>query len=84
MTIRPRAADRALLAGRLADLAELFIVSQVDLGADAEAIAVTVDQHPGTRCDRCWRWYERMSARHSELCDRCDDAVAALNGPDRP
>ena len=57
-----------------------MIVSQVQLGANAEAIEVTVEQHPGTRCDRCWRWYERMSARTPDLCDRCDDAVAALNG----
>jgi len=80
VTVRPRPRDRALLAARLPLLADLLIVSDVVLGDDAagDPFEVTVEQHPGTRCDRCWKWYTTMSARHPELCNRCSDAVAGL------
>jgi Zinc finger found in FPG and IleRS len=37
---------------------------------------IEVGAAPGTRCERCWRWYEKMSAQSSELCERCAEAVA--------
>jgi isoleucyl-tRNA synthetase len=61
VTIKPAAADRALLAASQGELADLFVVSLVTLdaadasGADAE---ITVAQAPGTRCARCWKWHE--------------------------
>ncbi len=83
VTIAPAAGDRELLAPRLALLADLFIVSAVALApADAagDEPVIEVDQAPGTRCERCWRWYEQMSSRSADLCPRCDDAVAAAPG----
>jgi isoleucyl-tRNA synthetase len=81
VTIAPLAADRALLAARLDMLADLFIVSKVVL-ADADGapdgVDIRVGEAPGTRCERCWRWFEQMAT--DELCRRCADAVAATRG----
>lgn len=80
MTIAPLAADRPLLAARLNLLADLFIVSKVvlaerDAATDGE---VEVGQAPGSRCERCWRWFEQMAT--DDLCRRCADAVAQTRG----
>jgi len=78
VTLTPRAADRAILAPRLVDLADLFIVSEVSLApGDAEEPSVTVAKHAGSRCDRCWKWYAALAAANPEICNRCHDAVAA-------
>jgi isoleucyl-tRNA synthetase len=78
VTIAPLEADRALLAGRLDLLADLFIVSKVVLAERAGAPDVEVSEAPGTRCERCWRWYEQMA--QGDLCRRCADAVAQTRG----
>src|SRR5690606_6247157 len=76
VTLHPAPGDRALLAGRLELLADLFIVSRVVLGEDAAGEpTVEVSQAPGRRCQRCWKWYEEMAS--DALCRRCDRAVAA-------
>jgi isoleucyl-tRNA synthetase len=77
VTIRPRPADRAILAPRLSLLADLFIVSRVTLAADDadKEPALEVAQAPGRRCQRCWKWYEQMASE--ALCVRCDGAVTA-------
>jgi isoleucyl-tRNA synthetase len=84
VTIHPLPADRALLAGRTGELADLFIVSAVVLGDDAagDEPGVEIERHPGTRCARCWKWFDEMSANTPDLCPRCADAVAALNKAD--
>jgi isoleucyl-tRNA synthetase len=42
-------------------LAELFIVSQVDLRfSDTESTGITVKHARGEKCPRSWRWCERM------------------------
>jgi isoleucyl-tRNA synthetase len=81
VTIAPAAGDRALLEPRLDALAELFIVSSVVLAASdapGEEPTIEVRQAPGTRCERCWRWYREMSAASPDLCKRCAEAVAAV------
>jgi isoleucyl-tRNA synthetase len=78
VTIAPLAADRALLAARLDMLADLFIVSKVVLAERDGAPNIEVGEAPGTRCERCWRWFEQMAT--GELCRRCADAVAATRG----
>jgi isoleucyl-tRNA synthetase len=81
VVIAPAAADRAVLEPRLDLLAELFIVSRVVLAprdAAGDEPGIEVGQAPGTRCERCWRWYEEMSPEVADLCRRCADAVAAF------
>ena len=66
----------ANLAARLELMADLFIVSKVAL-TDGDASGepeVAVAQAPGTRCERCWRWYEKLVT--DDLCRRCAGAVA--------
>ncbi|HUH00496.1 MAG TPA: isoleucine--tRNA ligase [Kofleriaceae bacterium] len=80
--IAPVAAHRALLAPRLVELADFFIVSEVrlaDRDATGETPEIAVETHPGTRCERCWKVYAVMSAAHSDLCNRCSDAIGALS-----
>jgi isoleucyl-tRNA synthetase len=80
VTIRPAAGDRAFLTEHLAELPDLFVVSAVSLGEDAlgdEAAAgpiITVEQAPGRRCARCWKY--TMTA--SDLCDRCARVVGRM------
>jgi isoleucyl-tRNA synthetase len=57
------------------ELAELFLVSQVELRNGPAAVAV--DFARGEKCVRCWRVVEDRGAdaRHPELCRRCAEAV---------
>ena len=79
--IRPRAANRALLGPRLELFRDLCIVSEVALAGDDVAAGaepeITVEQAPGSRCERCWRWYREMAEPGGDLCRRCAGAVAA-------
>ncbi len=69
----------ALLTGdRACDLAEFFIVSEVEL-AEGEEYAVEILPARGERCDRCWN-YRTSTGTHGEhehLCDRCAEALGA-------
>jgi isoleucyl-tRNA synthetase len=79
VTLRPLRGDRPLLAERTDLLAELFLVSRVDLAAEdapGDQPGVAVTQAPGRRCDRCWKWYETMAPGSDDLCTRCHGAVA--------
>ncbi len=51
------------------DLAELFIVSKVDAGAD-----VTVTPTERHKCGRCWRHLPEVT-QDGALCDRCEKVV---------
>jgi len=69
----------------------LFIVSDVELRprsstgpatdptAGERPIHVTIERAGGVRCERCWRYVERISTDPASagLCDRCQDALAA-------
>jgi isoleucyl-tRNA synthetase len=76
VTVKPAAADRALLAASLAELPDLFVVSAVVLdAADAAGEAeVTVDHAPGTRCGRCWKWHEAGG----EVDPRCAKVLSEM------
>jgi isoleucyl-tRNA synthetase len=77
VTIAPRAADRAVLERRIADLPDLFVVSQVritDPVADGAEPAVKVEQAPGSRCERCWKY---TMEPQGDLCERCARVLAA-------
>jgi len=78
VTVRPTAADRKLIEPRAEMLADLFIVSEVIVSADDAAgdePEFVVDKHPGSRCERCWKWYSTLSETHDDLCVRCAGAV---------
>ncbi len=54
-----------------ADLAEIYIVSEVS-AATGDAVSVTpTDQH---KCGRCWRHLPEVK-EDGDLCDRCDEVV---------
>jgi isoleucyl-tRNA synthetase len=74
VTIRPAAADRAVLAAALAELPDLFGVSVVDLGDDAPEPEILVDQAPGRRCERCWKY----TLTDGPLDDRCRAVIAEI------
>ena len=74
--------DFALLTGeRGIDLAEFFIVSEVELmeneDAEDDGITVTVDAARGERCDRCWNYREDtgVHGEHEHICSRCAAAL---------
>ncbi|MDH4198307.1 MAG: class I tRNA ligase family protein, partial [Candidatus Aminicenantes bacterium] len=64
-------------------LAELFIVSAVELeaaaGGDVEA---RVERAPGAKCERCWNYSTSVgrSAAHPTFCARCADVVQGSRG----
>jgi isoleucyl-tRNA synthetase len=57
-------------------LAELFIVSQVEVRA-AQEITVSAAPARGKKCIRCWKFTEDVGANaaHPELCERCAGVV---------
>ncbi|MBQ6902174.1 MAG: class I tRNA ligase family protein, partial [Oscillospiraceae bacterium] len=65
------------------ELAKLFIVSAVEVSADAsigtalEDISVKISKASGTKCPRCWTFSEEAGtdAEHPELCPRCTAVV---------
>ncbi|MBN2378787.1 isoleucine--tRNA ligase [candidate division WOR-3 bacterium] len=86
IVIAAKDADRVRLLKKYeADLAEMFIVSEVDL-VDWEDISVSSDQSEfiikvekprGKKCVRCWLWSESVGSHpdHPEICDKCYEAV---------
>ncbi|MFZ4774908.1 MAG: isoleucine--tRNA ligase [Terrimicrobiaceae bacterium] len=68
--------EMALLESRRTELEELFILSDLEVVAGAEA-GVEVSKTPSLRCERCWRHREEVGASpaHETLCARCEEAV---------
>ncbi len=58
-----------------AELADLFIVSDVLLESGG---AIAVAEHPGPRCERCWKHYDHLAADPNDVCERCAHALRAL------
>jgi isoleucyl-tRNA synthetase len=70
-------------------LPTLFIVSQVTFEAkpqgslvlhpsqDIPGLVIAVDRAPGRKCERCWRYSERVgeNREHPTLCERCVPVV---------
>jgi isoleucyl-tRNA synthetase len=75
VTVRPVAAERAVLESYQDGLPELFGVSRVvlDLSVDGEEPMIAVEQAPGERCHRCWRY-----TFEGPLCNRCTSVVKGL------
>ena len=68
----------ALAAHGLDTLAEIFIVSDVELeeSDDADGFVASVSQAPGEKCPRCWNYRELGP---DGLCERCHEVVAAFD-----
>ena len=88
LTIKTSASDPAhkALYKHHALLAELFIVSKVDLASKPEGStevgAVIEPQHSQElgfiRCPRCWRWLPKLeTTAHGDICPRCSEALAS-------
>jgi rRNA maturation endonuclease Nob1 len=57
------------------ELADLFIVSGVEISAGDGTVAVAA--HPGPRCERCWKHFDQLAASPNDVCERCAAALAA-------
>ena len=69
----------ALLTGdKAVDLAEFYIVSEVELTA-GEAFTARVEPARGECCDRCWNYRTSTGVHgaHAHVCDRCAEALDA-------
>jgi isoleucyl-tRNA synthetase len=75
LTIHAPEEDREVLRKSLQTFANLTIVSKVVLGDESDG-RIEVSAAPGSRCERCWRWYEEMSETSNDLCLRCAGAMA--------
>ena len=56
-------------------LADLLIVSQVEVTAGAE-LAVSVENAAGEKCPRCWK--HSTAGLADDLCPRCAAVVAKI------
>jgi isoleucyl-tRNA synthetase len=83
--VTPAAAERPHWQWSLAHLAELCVVSRVELAeTDAASTAIEVDEASGPTCPRCWRRTgERAGegAADPDLCLRCAGVVTPIVAP---
>ena len=78
--LAPLRAHEALKAPFPGNLANLFIVSHVNLVEAAGPLAVTVARAPGRKCERCWTYSEAVGRlSHPEVCERCDAVLGGLS-----
>jgi isoleucyl-tRNA synthetase len=75
VTLGASAADQVVLTRYAGELADLFIVSSVTI-ADGNA-TVTVMEHPGPRCERCWKHFDVLATDPNDVCERCAAALRA-------
>jgi isoleucyl-tRNA synthetase len=75
VTVHAEGEQLALLEDARAELATLFIVSKVALANGP--LAAEVVRAPGTKCARCWGYYEDVGRdpRHPEVCGKCAAAL---------
>jgi isoleucyl-tRNA synthetase len=66
-------AEREALTTLSEELADLFIVSNVELASGDNTVDVT--EHTGPRCERCWKHYDHLAADPADVCDRCATAL---------
>jgi isoleucyl-tRNA synthetase len=76
VTVRAEGDELAFLEANRAELPTLFIVSKVLLASGP--LSAEVAKAPGTKCARCWGFYEDVGkdARHPELCGKCAAALS--------
>jgi isoleucyl-tRNA synthetase len=59
------------------NLANLFIVSQVEMEEAEGPLTVTVNRAAGAKCERCWTYSESVGtlAVHPGVCERCAEVL---------
>lgn len=79
VTIYAKSDEAAELREHAAELAELFIVSEVRV-EDGAALEIQVEPSSHERCQRCWNYRPDVGDNpdYSDLCGRCGDVVAKL------
>lgn len=82
LRIQADANQLALLQQYEAELAEWFIVSQVELTSHAAPLAVEVLKAEGSKCERCWKFKVDIgaNANYPTACASCAVVVEAWNG----
>ncbi|MCC3144758.1 isoleucine--tRNA ligase [Halanaerobium sp. Z-7514] len=80
-------AQLELLENELEQLADLFIVSQVELNdqlsegeaylGEESSVLVKVNEAKGDKCDRCWKYDESVGKgeEHKDICNRCASVI---------
>ena len=76
VTVRAEGEELAFLEGAAPELPAVFIVSKVLL--ERGPLSATVARAPGTKCARCWGFFEDVGKdpRHPEACAKCAAALA--------
>ena len=87
----PEMIRKALSGFSQAELEEIFIVSKVTLAdsgeapagvfvsAEVEGLRVFVDAAPGGKCERCWKFSEKLGATGpADVCPRCAAVLKAI------
>jgi isoleucyl-tRNA synthetase len=75
-------AELALLERYAKELPMLFIVSEVELRPAPDNVdarpRVTIERAGGVKCERCWRYVDKVSSdpAWAGLCERCQDALS--------
>ncbi|HEY0322223.1 MAG TPA: isoleucine--tRNA ligase [Pyrinomonadaceae bacterium] len=78
-----------LLKRYAGELRYIFIVSQVELikaeSVAADSVRVEVGRAAGEKCERCWNYSVRVgeSERYPNVCERCVEALAEIEGDQR-
>jgi isoleucyl-tRNA synthetase len=70
-----------VLTGHQADLASLFIVSEVSAEFhQGSELSVKVDKAPGAKCERCWNISTSVGLNTGQptLCRRCQDVIKGI------
>ncbi len=80
VTIAGSSGELHALLEHAEELADLFIVSAVDVVEQPGEVTIEVAEHGGHRCGRCWKWFEVLATAPDDVCERCADALTALNG----
>jgi isoleucyl-tRNA synthetase len=75
VTLHASSSERDVLARYEAELADMLIVSGVEFGTKGDA-SVEVASHPGPRCERCWKHFDKLAADPNDVCERCAAALA--------
>jgi isoleucyl-tRNA synthetase len=75
VTVKAEGEQLTLLESARAELATLFIVSQVELASGP--LSVEVSKSPGRKCERCWIYAEDLGKNpaHPTICGKCAAAL---------